>query len=163
MPRLKQQWSLAKERLNFLSNDHRKEQTMQQQFARISLLATILAALALTSPARAGEEVPFKGRSSGVVKTTTCQAPNQACTILYGEGEATHLGHFTVIAHVVVDLVAGTITGPWTLTAANGDVLFVTFEGFGIDETHGGGFMTVEGGTGRFQGGDRGLHAGYYV
>ena len=38
------------------------------------------------------------------------------------------------------------------LTAANGDVLFVTFVGFGIDETHGGGNMTIVGGTGRFQG-----------
>jgi hypothetical protein len=79
---------------------------------------------------------------------TTCQGPNQECTIVDGEGEATHLGHFTVTAHVVAD----PVTGSWMLTAANGDVLFVTFVGFGIDETHGGGDMTIVGGTGRFQG-----------
>jgi hypothetical protein len=73
-------------------------------------------------------------------------------TSLDGEGEATHLGHFTVTAKVVVDLSAGTVTGSWMLTAADGDVLFVTFVGFGIDPTHGGGDMTVVGGTGRFQG-----------
>src|SRR5262245_52970224 len=124
---------------------------MKQRWYGFSVLAAVLAALTLSGTATAaGKEVPFKGRSSGVVVTLEeCQA-NAECTILYGEGEATHLGHFTVIAHVVVDLVAGTVTGPWTLTAANGDVLFVTFEGFGIDPTHGGGFMTVEGGTGRF-------------
>jgi hypothetical protein len=39
------------------------------------------------------------------------------------------------------------------LTAANGDVLFVTFEGFpGEGENQGRGEMTIVGGTGRFQG-----------
>jgi len=134
---------------------------MQQRFARISLLATILAALALTGPARAKEQVPFKGRSSGVVVTTGFEDPCTSInldghpyvsTTLDGEGEATHLGHFTVTAEVIVDVITGIATGDWTLTAANGDELFVTFEGFGIDPTHGGGVMTVEGGTGRFQG-----------
>ena len=104
---------------------------MTQRLYEFSVLAAVLAALTLSGLATAGQQVPFKGRSSGVVLPTTCQGPNQECTIVHGEGEATHLGHFTVIAHVVVDLVAQTVTGPWTLTAANGDVLFVTFVGFG--------------------------------
>jgi hypothetical protein len=124
---------------------------MKQRLYGFSVLAAVLAALTLSGTATAGgKEVPFKGRSSGVVMPTTCQGPNQECTIVDGEGEATHLGHFTVIAHVVAD--QDGVTGSWMLTAANGDVLFVTFVGFGIDPTHGGGNMTIVGGTGRFQG-----------
>jgi hypothetical protein len=130
---------------------------MTQRLYGFSVLAAVLAALTLGGLATAGQQVPFKGRSSGVVETTTCPDPplndtDFVCTIVDGEGEATHLGHFTVTAHVVVDLVADTVTGSWMLTAADGDVLFVTFVGFGIDPTHGGGNMTIMGGTGRFQG-----------
>jgi hypothetical protein len=126
---------------------------MKQRLYGFSVLAAVLAALTLSGTATAGgEEVPFKGWSSGVIVPTPCLDPNDICTVLYGEGEATPLGPFTVTARVVVDQDAETVTGPWMLTTANGDVLFVTFVGFGIDETHGGGDMTVEGGTGRFQG-----------
>src|SRR5260370_39276862 len=45
----------------------RKEQSMKQQCYGISFLVTALAALALSGPARAGVQVPFQGRSSGVV------------------------------------------------------------------------------------------------
>ena len=64
-------------------------------------------------------------------------------------------GPFTVTARVVEDQDAETVTvtGPWMLTTANGDVLFVTFEGFpGEEENQGRGDMTIVGGTGRFQG-----------
>ena len=107
------------------------------------------------------QQVPFKGRSSGVVVTTGFEDPcvtvslnGHPCvtTLLTGEGQATHLGHFTVTAQAVIDVITGIPTGPWTLTAANGDRLFVTFVGFGIDPTHGGGDMTIVGSTGRFQG-----------
>jgi hypothetical protein len=46
----------------------------------------------------------------------------------------------------------GNARGTWTLTAANGDMLFLAMERNGIDSTHGGGTFTVVGGTGRFQG-----------
>jgi hypothetical protein len=103
---------------------------MTQRLYGFSVLAAVLAALTLSGLATAGQQVPFKGRSSGVVETTTCPDPplndtDFVCTIVDGEGEATHLGHFTVTAHVVIDLVADTVTGSWMLTAANGDVLFV--------------------------------------
>lgn len=55
-------------------------------------------------------------------------------------------------ANVVADVVTGIATGPWTLTSANGDMLFVNFVGYRIDPTHGGGDMTIVGGTGRFEG-----------
>jgi hypothetical protein len=134
---------------------------MKQRLYGFSVLAAVLAALTLSGSATAGQQVPFKGRSSGVVVTTGFEDPcvsisldGHPCvsTTLDGEGEATHLGHFTVTAKVFVDVITGIAIGSWMLTAANGDVLFVTFVGFGIDPTHGGGDMTVEGGTGRFQG-----------
>jgi hypothetical protein len=44
------------------------------------------------------------------------------------------------------------VLGTATITAANGDKLFLTSGGVGIDTTHGLGTFTVVGGTGRFQG-----------
>jgi hypothetical protein len=125
---------------------------MKQRLYGFSVLVAVLAALTLSGTATAGgKEVPFKGRSSGVIVPATCLDPNDSCTVLYGEGEATPLGPFTVTARVVQD--AETVTGPWMLTTADGDVLFVTFEGFaGEEENQGRGEMTIVGGTGRFQG-----------
>jgi hypothetical protein len=69
-----------------------------------------------------------------------------------GQGQATHLGHFTVTGDVAVDVATGKPQGTWTLTAANGDMLFLAMGGHGIDATHGFGAFTVVGGTGRFEG-----------
>jgi hypothetical protein len=138
--------------------------TMKKSFVAITIALLVLSVLASTTfaaPAAAEKQVPFKGQSNGVVVTTGFEDPcvsidlnGHPCvvTFLEGEGEATQLGHFTVTDNVVVDVVTGIATGPWTLTAANGDMLFVSFVGYGIDPTHGGGDMTVVGGTGRFEG-----------
>jgi hypothetical protein len=128
---------------------------MKRRFYGISLLIAALAALALGGPARAGEQVPFKGRSSGVVTVVGFDpVAGIASTHVEGEGVATHLGRFTLTADatVAVNLPGGPAAGSWTLTAANGDQLFVTFVASGIDPTHGIGDFTIEGGTGRFQG-----------
>ena len=134
---------------------------MKQRFYKISLLVTVLALLALNGPARAGEQVPFKGTSSGSV-TVLDVSPSLITVGLEGQGVATHLGHFTVSAVVLLDVSdpsvpGGTPTGQWTLTAANGDMLFLAMGGHGIDDTHGFGAFTVVGGTGRFEGA-----TGYY-
>jgi hypothetical protein len=131
---------------------------MKQRFYGISLLTAAVAALALGGPARAGEQVPFKGRSSGVVTVVGFDpVAGIAYTHVEGEGVATHLGRFTVTADVAVDVATGIPMGTWTLTAANGDQLFLAMGGHGIDATHGFGAFTVVGGTGRFQGA-----TGYY-
>jgi hypothetical protein len=136
----------------------RKEQTMKQRLCGICLLVTALASLALSGPARAGEQVPFKGSSSGV---STAVGFDPVAGIAYfhneGEGQATHLGRFTEAADVAIDVATGIPSGPWTLTASNGDMLFLTIGGHLIDATHGFGALTVVGGTGRFQGA-----TGYY-
>jgi hypothetical protein len=127
---------------------------MKRRLYWFSVLAAFLAALALSAPAMAaGQQVPFKGHSSGTVTVTDVSYP-LVTTHVVGEGEATHLGHFTLTAEAVVDvsLPGGPAAGSWTLTAANGDQLFVTFVATGIDPTHGHGDFTIVGGTGRFQG-----------
>ena len=127
---------------------------MKQRLYWYSVVVAVLAALTLSAPAMAaGHPVPFKGRSSGAVTVTDVSYPF-VTTRVVGEGEATHLGHFTLTAEAVVDvsLPGAPATGRWTLTAANGDQLFATFVAYGIDPTHGHGDFTIVGGTGRFQG-----------
>ena len=68
------------------------------------------------------------------------------------EGEATHLGHFTMIGDAKIHLPSGIVEETLTITAANGDMLFLTTSGRGTDPTHGLGTFTFVGGTGRFQG-----------
>lgn len=88
--------------------------------------------------------VPFRGRftldlSNGVV----------------GTGVATHIGRFTLVA---LDDQANfpNITGTVTITAANGDEIFVTHTGFFQDLGNGRAVLdfdnTITGGTGKFAG-----------
>jgi hypothetical protein len=127
---------------------------MKQRFYWFSVLVAVLAVLMLSAPAiAAAKQVPFKGRSSGVVTVVGFDpAAGISYTHVAGEGQATHLGHFTVSADVAVDVATGMPHGTWTLTAANGDMLFLSMGGHGIDATHGFGAFTIVGGTGRFQG-----------
>lgn len=133
---------------------------MKQRLYWFSVLAAVLAVLTLSGQATAaGQPVPFKGRSSGVV-TAVGSDPVAGIAYLHveGEGQATHLGRFTVTGDVAVTVATGIAQGTWTLTAANGDMLFLAMAGRpGIDPTHGVGAFTVVGGTGRFRGA-----TGYY-
>jgi len=121
-------------------------------------ITCLLLTVASAGPLSSDRQVPFKGTSSGVVTATGFDpATGTAYTHLEGEGQATHLGQFTVTADVSVDVATGIPQGTWTLTAANGDMIFLDMGGSGIDETHGFGAFTVTGGTGRFNGA-----TGYY-
>lgn len=74
---------------------------------------------------------------------------------LEGEGTASHLGKFTVVGEITLNLATASGTGTGTYTAANGDELTVTSVGSAVlaggiatvTET-----VTVTGGTGRFAG-----------
>ena len=72
-----------------------------------------------------------------------------------GEGNATHLGRFTMTVADVVTLATATSSGTLTFTAANGDQLFATTAG-GEDQftppnvSHVTQLATIIGGTGRF-------------
>jgi len=121
-------------------------------------MTALLLSAALAGPGAAEKLVPFKGTSSGVVTAVGFDpVAGIAYTHLEGQGQATHLGRFTVSADVAVDVATGIPLGTWTLTAANGDTLFLAMTGSGIDPTHGFGAFTATGGTGRFQGA-----TGYY-
>jgi len=116
-------------------------------------MTALLLSAALAGPGAAEKQVPFKGTSSGVVTAVGFDpVAGIAYTHVEGEGQATHLGQFTVTGDVAVDVATGIPLGTWTLTAANGDMLFMDMGGHGIDATHGFGAFTVAGGTGRFQG-----------
>jgi hypothetical protein len=138
--------------------DEQKGQAMKQRLYGIKVLATILAMLAVSGAANAGKLEPFKGTSRGVVTNVGFDPANG---IAYahgsGEGEATHLGRFTTTGDVSVDLATGIVLGTYTLTAANGDMLFLTMRGHGISPVQGSGSFIILGGTGRFQGA-----TGYY-
>ena len=127
---------------------------MKQRLYWYSVVVAVLAALTLSAPSMAaGKQVPFKGRSSGVVTTVGIDpVAGLVHTHAAGQGQATHLGHFTQTGDTTVDLVTGNARGTWTLTAANGDMLFLEMTAYGIDPTHGVGTFTVVGGTGRFEG-----------
>jgi len=125
--------------------------TILKSFVYLQITA-LLATAALTTQAAAGETVPFKGWSSGVVTATGFDpATGTAYTHVEGVGQATHLGRFTVTGDVSVDVATGIPTGTWTLTAANGDTLVLDMGGHGIDDHHGFGAFTVASGTGRFE------------
>src|SRR5262245_41700625 len=103
---------------------------MKQRVYWFSILVAVLATLTLSAPAlAAGHPVPFKGRSSG---TVTAVGFDPVAGIAYahveGQGQATHLGRFTETEDAAVDVATGNARGTWTLTAANGDRLFLDFE-----------------------------------
>ena len=74
---------------------------------------------------------------------------------LVGSGHASHLGRFTVVGDLTLNLATASGTGTAVYTAANGDMLTATATGQAVV---GGGFatvtetVTVTGGTGRFEG-----------
>jgi hypothetical protein len=129
---------------------------MKQQSYGFKLMAAILAAFTLCGTATAGKPlVPFKGQSSGAV-TTVGFDPELGVVFVHGEGqgEATHLGLFTVTADVAVHVLTpnAVVIGNWTYVTKNGDKLFAHGIGSGADPLHGIGTFTITGGTGRFRG-----------
>ena len=102
----------------------------------------------VTTEARGGSELPFKGTYEGLETVLTVPSHHH----LDAAGNATHLGRFTVTADWTVTT-AGAIETSSTWTAANGDEFFTRFTRGGVfvpptatfTETH-----TITGGTGRF-------------
>ena len=127
---------------------------LKQNYVKVGLLLTALALLPLVYPAMAKDDVPFKGVEVGALSFVSFDFPFATISGT-GEGEATHLGHYTVTCILVVDVTSATETGTWTLTAADGDMLFMTTTGIALQppslkETVD--TFTVTGGTGRFEG-----------
>ena len=95
----------------------------------------------------------------GTIEATETGVPQPGTPIvvrrLEGEGTASHLGRFTTVGVITLNLATASGTGIVTYTAANGDVLTGTATGQAVV---GGGFatvtetVTITGGTGRFAG-----------
>ena len=129
---------------------------MKRQLYGFKLLAAVLAAFTLCGTASAGKPlVPFKGQSTGVITTLGFDPVlGVVSTRSEGQGEATHLGRFTVTTEVSIYVFTpnGVAIGNWIYVTANGDKLFVHGVGSGADPLHGIGTFTITGGTGRFRG-----------
>ena len=126
---------------------------IKQNYLKVGFLLTALTLLPIAQPAMAKDQVPFKGVEVGDITGVAFDFPF-ATLLQTAEGEATHLGHYTLTGDFVVDVRFGTATGVFTLTAANGDKLFLNMEGHAVptDLTKTVANFTVTGGTGRFEG-----------
>ena len=135
-----------------------------RSFCRIGLVASVLGLLCCSVPAIADDQVPFNGTFEGIDHATSVGP----CTTIVehsGEGQATHLGRFTLTSTTITpdsctffpnfDVYDDSVI----LTAANGDQLFGTVIGTAtlVDFTDptrirvvGETIITITGGTGRF-------------
>lgn len=113
------------------------------------------------------EQVPMKGSYQG---TGVFTAPPASCAAFYsvfnGTGQESHTGRYALhhtTCTVPIDATHSSFTGEFTKTAANGDLIFGTFEGsVQLTQAPGSGSpigvfaivgtITFTGGTGRFDG-----------
>jgi len=107
----------------------------------------------LAAPVSADHQVPFKGSLQGDV-TTTGQPPIVTVNIS-ATGNASHLGHFSLMIPHTVDRTTRTAVGTYQFVAANGDTLTASFTGQAAPTATPGVLAIVEnatitGGTGRF-------------
>jgi hypothetical protein len=101
----------------------------------------------VTTAARGGSELPFKGTYEGLETVLTPPSNHHLDAI----GNATHLGRFTVTADWTLAPTGGSGTSRWT--AANGDSLFTRFTRNGRFEPPTATFTEshiITGGDGRF-------------
>jgi hypothetical protein len=109
--------------------------------------------LAPAQSQRNATRLPLRGSFAAADRSTF--APPNLVLHGTGEGNATHLGRFTVTFTDVVNPATATGTGTFDVTAANGDQLFATTAG-GQDQftppnvSHVTLVATIVGGTGRF-------------
>lgn len=90
---------------------------------------------------------PFSGSATGMV--TDVVPPNEL--LIEYTGTATHLGRFTREEQLFLNP-DGSFDGTIVFTAANGDELWLDFEGAFTSPTTAEGTYTFTGGTGRFEG-----------
>jgi len=125
---------------------------------RLSSLTLLLVMVTLVAFApqstRADTQVPFRGSFSTTFQSVL-QFPFLYVTV-EGQGNVSHLGLTSAFTdNQVVNLITGSATATYTLTAANGDTVVLEMS-FQSTQVPGGvtfaGDYTVTGGTGRFYG-----------
>ncbi len=120
-------------------------------------LALGCAALCLSAPAHATDQVPFKGNFVPITLSTTPLDATHVRLELDVHIEATELGKARGPASAILDVTTLSYTGQATWAAANGDAVFLTFAGQFVPTTTPGLLENIEtfeiiGGTGRFEG-----------
>ena len=127
--------------------------------ATLKLASVIVLAALLATPSRAmaGKQVPFKGDWAGqTVSATPTDDPNVVAVVTAGEGNATHLGNYSMVSPHFSHLDTGAVDGLQIFEAANGDTVTAEFTGQFTPTPDGllAGVIdaTIIGGTGRFKG-----------
>jgi hypothetical protein len=140
----------SKLRTGFRSPTNKKERFMSTVHARV-----LLALVSFGAPVAAEELVPFEARLEGFANLVF----NPDGTISNTEaavGQSTHLGLFTWASEELAVFTGPdqlSVFGSFTMTAANGDQVFGTFEAVGTIDFPAVTFVgqyVIEGGTGRF-------------
>ena len=120
-----------------------------------AMFAGVLAVAA--APAAADEQVPFRGRDIGHFVVTPIGGP-MVLTEDFTNGQATHLGAYSLVAQEDINLETLAVTnGSFTITAANGDTIHGTYAGQAQLGDRPGVIRylvtgPIAGGTGRFEG-----------
>ena len=122
------------------------------------VVSVLLFGIALSGAAlRADEVAPFKGTWEGKTVAADFSAfPPIVGVVASGTGEATQLGHFTMVSPHLNNVFTFEVEGDQNFTAANGDTLTAHFTG--VFTPHPDGSLestipcTITGGTGRFAG-----------
>ena len=125
----------------------------------LRIVSSLMVLIALSAiPVLAGHTVPFKGSSENQAISAVPVDPDHVFVTTIGEGNATHLGHFTFVSPHLSGLSDFSIAGVQIITAANGDELHTELSGnlhpfvdntghvFLVGDVQG----TITGGTGRF-------------
>jgi len=125
----------------------------KQHYLAFVLVLTGLAVLAPGSPATAGTLVPLQGQENGeFISDLSPFVFPFAHDGVSGEGIASEIGHYTLNGTFVANVLLGTAAGPFTMTADNGDMIFLNAVGGVVpaDLSKVTWNLTVSGGTGRF-------------
>lgn len=113
------------------------------RFMKKSVLMSMACFALCLAQAGFAMETPFKGEAEGLITFTS---PNTA--VVDYTGHSTHLGQFTRQEFLTIDgpFLSGTII----YKAANGDELWLEFEGMFVSPNDAEGLYFIVGGTGRF-------------
>ncbi|HEX2474263.1 MAG TPA: hypothetical protein VHK01_05935 [Lacipirellulaceae bacterium] len=118
---------------------------------------SLLVVFVMAATTQAGELVPFKGTFSGQTQSAVPTGdPDVVFVTTGGGGQATQLGHYSVISPHFTNLVTLEVWGTQEFTAANGDTLTAEISGQFVPTPDG--LLaaqltgTITGGTGRFEG-----------
>ncbi|HEX5474139.1 MAG TPA: hypothetical protein VFX12_05690 [Vicinamibacterales bacterium] len=120
------------------------------------LICSAFVVVALGLQTNAAEFVPFTATWSGVTVAVDASALPIVSVVALGEGEGTHLGHFTMRSPHLNNVETFELWGTQEFTAANGDTVTATFAGHLTPNADGSLSGTlpcvITGGTGRFAG-----------